>query len=224
MLGVLVPSRGRPVNLKRFLDAHAETATDSSVYVRLDSNDHSFFDYQEMLEEYPMVSAHTGPRVGFGASLNELAMIAADDGMTHLGMFGDDVLPITPGWDVQLVLALQGRLGVTYGDDGLRDKHAPDLPTHYVTQTEVYRRLGYLSPPGIRHLFLDNVAREIGRHLDNFRFVPVELRHLHPWVEGEHLQDRTYAEGGRNTRLRRSDRAAYLQWSRMLVWKAMLDA
>lgn len=165
-----------------------------------------------------------GPRIGFGQSLNELAKVAADDGMTHLGMFGDDVVPITPNWDVQLVLALGGRLGVAYGDDGLRDRHAPDLPTHYVTQTEVYRRLGYLVPPGMKHLFPDNVAREIGRHLNNLQFVDVQLRHLHPWAEGEELHDRTYAEGGRNTRLRRSDRAIYLQWAKDRTWKQQLSA
>lgn len=224
MLGILLPSRGRVANLKRFLDAHRETAKDSFVFVRLDADDPALEEYQTMLDEYGMASRYIGPRVGFGASLNALAEIAANDGMTYLGMFGDDVLPITPHWDVQLILALEGRLGVAYGDDGLRDKHAHDLPTHYVTQTEVYRRLGYLAPPGIKHLFLDNVAREIGRHLDNFQFVQVELKHLHPWAEGEKLHDRTYAEGGRNTRLRRSDRAAYILWTRDRSWKERLSA
>lgn len=224
MLGILLPSRGRVANLRRFLEAHQKTAENSTVYVRIDNDDPALNDYTNLLIEYPQAASVIGPRVGFAASINELAKIAAEDGMTHLGMFGDDVLPITSGWDVLLVLGLGGRLGVAYGDDGLMDKHAHDLPTHYVTQTEVYQRLGYLAPPGIKHLFLDNVAREIGRYLDNFQFVPVKLRHLHPWAEGEELHDRTYAEGGRNTRLRRTDRAIYLQWSRQRDWKQRLSA
>jgi len=111
---------------------------------------------------------------------------------------------------------------VAYGDDGLRNKHRPDLPTHYITQTEVYRRLGYLAPPTIRHLFLDNVARDIGRHLKNFVFVPVNIRHLHPWAEGEHLDDTTYSEGGRNPAIRKADGAAYLKWASNREWRRRL--
>ena len=154
--------------------------------------------------------------------MNELADMADRQGMSHIGMFGDDVLPETVGWDEALIEALGDDLGVAYGDDGLRKKHAPDLPTHYVTQTEVYRRLGYLAPPGIKHLFLDNVARDVGNYLRNFVFVPVSIRHLHPWAEGEHLHDTTYAEGGRNAEIKMHDRKAYLDWSGSRDWKRRL--
>jgi hypothetical protein len=137
-------------------------------------------------------------------------------------MFGDDVVPETEHWDTRLVEGLGEDLGVAYGDDGLRDKHQPDLPTHYITQTEVYRRLGYLSPPTIRHLFLDNVARDVGRYLGNFVFVPVTIKHLHPWAEGEHIDDATYKEGGRNPNIRKADRMAYIRWTQDREWKRRL--
>lgn len=220
-LAVLLPTRGRPQNFERFMRAFEATAQDAHVFVRLDHDDPT--DYDDFLNYYHRhISVVHGKRVGFGASLNELAARAEREGYSHLGMFGDDVVPETPGWDVRLVEALGDRLGVAYGDDGLRDKHAPDLPTHYVTQTEVYRRLGYLSPPGIRHLFLDNVARDIGRQLKNFVYVPVKISHLHPWMVGEHVHDQTYAEGGRNADLRKKDRQAYLTWSYSKDWKRRL--
>jgi hypothetical protein len=208
----------------RFLTACWNTASDWHLYVRLDTDDVRAPEYDSILNVVTgsRVSVFHGDRVGFAASLNELAARAEMHGVSHLGMFGDDVEPISQGWDTALVEALGDDLGVAYGDDGLRDKHSPDLPTHYVTQTEVYRRLGYLAPPTIRHLFLDNVARDIGRYLKNFVYVPVAIPHHHPWAEGEHLHDSTYAEGGRNADLRHADRMAYIRWGQDRSWKKRL--
>ncbi len=224
-LGILLPTRGRPENLDRFIQATGRTAADWHLYVRLDDDDPAFQEYLDVLDECGYdgkVSLVNGERTGFASSLNELAAHADADGMSHVGMFGDDVLPETPEWDLRLVAGLGTDLGVAYGDDGLRKKHAPDLPTHYVTQIEVYQRLGYLAPPTIRHLFLDNVARDVGRWLRNFVYVPVKIQHLHPWQEGEHLHDSTYAEGGRNADIRRADQMAYIQWTKDRDWKKRL--
>lgn len=224
-LGILLPTRGRPQNLERFLTAVEKTATGKvHVLIRLDTDDPMAPKYDEVLGEHKNIpiSVMHGDRVGFGASLNELAEYADTLGISHVGMFGDDVEPRFKGWDEALVEALNDRLGVAYGNDGLRGKHAPDLPTHFVTQTEVYRRLGYLAPPSIYHLFVDNVARDVGRFLKNFVYVPVHIAHLHPWAEGEHLNDATYSEGGRNAEIRRRDLDAYQKWSRKTDWKKRL--
>lgn len=223
-LGILVPSRGRPENLDRLIKACYETAEGNwTMYVRLDNDDPRVGEYDAIFDECGSeVVVFHGDRVGLGASLNELAGWADADRVTHIGMFGDDVLPQTPGWDVRLVESLKGKLGVAYGDDGLRDKHAPDLPTHFVLPTEVYRRLGYLSPPGMRHLFVDNVARDIGRYLRCFVYVPVRIQHLHPWAVGEHIHDQTYAEGGRSSEVREQDSKVYVNWATDPTWKRRL--
>lgn len=225
-LGILLPTRGRPANLHRFIESTVLTAVDWHLYLRLDYDDMKAVGYDGVLDRWShydnQITVVPGERVGFGASLNELAARAERDGVSHLGMFGDDVVPVDHGWDAALVEGLGENLGVAYGDDGLRDKHAPDLPTHYITQTEVYRRLGYLAPPTIRHLFLDNVARDVGRYLKNFVFVPVRIKHMHPWAEGEHLHDTTYSEGGRNPELRHMDRMAYIRWASNRDWKRRL--
>lgn len=222
-LGILLPTRGRPENLARFIEAVKDTAEDWHLYARLDTDDPMLPEYEQQLSHWDRrISVARGPRIRFGPSLNEMAAWAHSDALSHIGMFGDDVVPVTSGWDTALVGALGGDLGVTYGDDGLRDRHTPDLPTHYVTQTEVYRRLGYLSPPGIQHLFLDNVARDVGRYLKNFVYTPVKVQHMHPWAVGEHLHDTTYAEGGRNAEIRKADRKAYVQWAGRFEWKRSL--
>jgi hypothetical protein len=220
-LGILLPTRGRPDNLDRFITAVEATADDWHLYLRLDYDDPCEPTYP-VRRGHPNITVFRGDRTGFGASLNDLAVRADRDGMSHVGMFGDDVVPETSHWDTRLVEGLGEDLGIAYGDDGLRDKHAPDLPTHYITQIEVYRRLGYLAPPSIRHLFLDNVARDVGRYLGNLVFVPVHISHLHPWAEGEQIDDTTYQEGGRNPEIRKADREAYLRWTQNREWKRRL--
>jgi hypothetical protein len=211
VLGILVPSRGRPGNLRRLIDAIAATATgEVRIYTRVDDDDPTRDEYLAL----EGVHITTGPRIYYGPSLNQLAPIADRDGCDHLAMFGDDVVPETHGWDRLLIDALDGRLGVAYGSDGLEHKHARDLPTHYVTQTEISRRLGWFAPPTMRHLFLDNVARDLGKGLGNFVYVPeAKIRHLHPWA-GLAERDQTYREGGSNKRVRQADELAYRRWAR----------
>lgn len=211
MLGILVPSRGRPGNLRRLIDAISTTATgEVRIYTRVDDDDPTRDEYLAL----EGVHITTGPRIYYGPSLNQLAPIADRDRCDHLAMFGDDVVPEIAGWDELLIDALDGRLGVAYGSDGLEHKHARDLPTHYVTQTEISRRLGWFAPPTMRHLFLDNVARDLGKGLGNFVYVPeAKIRHLHPWA-GLAERDQTYREGGSNKRVRQADELAYRRWAR----------
>lgn len=220
MLGILVPSRGRPGNLQRLIDAVAATATGKyRIYTRIDDDDPTRDEYLALKG----VNITTGPRVFYGASLNEIAPIATKDGATHLAMFGDDVVPETVGWDRMLIDALGNRLGIAYGSDGLEHLHGPDLPTHYVTQAEVYTRLGWFALPTIRHLFLDNVARELGKGLGNFQYVPgAKLAHLHRWNKAA-PDDLTYQEANDKTK-RSLDKAAFEQWRHMGGYQEAIDA
>jgi hypothetical protein len=208
MLGVLVPSRGRPGNLRRLIDTIASTATgEYQIYTRIDDDDPARDEYLTV----EGANITTGPRVFFGASLNEIWPIADADGCTHLAMFGDDVVPETVGWDQMLITALGGRLGVAYGSDGLERKHGIGLPTHYITQTEVPRRIGWFYLPTLRHLFGDNVAREIGLGLDNFQYVPgAKLAHLHRWNKMA-PDDLTYQEANDKGKAQ-LDRVAFETW------------
>lgn len=208
MLGILTPSRGRPHNLRRLIEAIAATATgEYRIYTRIDDDD------PKRAEYFALTGIHitAGPRVFFGPSLNEIWPIADADGCTHLAMFGDDVVPETVGWDQMLIDALGDKLGIAYGSDGLEHLHGPDLPTHYISQTEISRRLGWFYLPTLRHLFGDDVAREIGRGLGNFQYVPeAKLAHLHRWNRAA-PDDQTYREAN-DKRKRELDRAAFGAW------------
>lgn len=217
-LSILVPSRGRPHNLKRLCEAlKATCTTDYQVLVRLDANDPQLDEYTSYLRDEEQEATEavtlilTGDRVYFGASMNELAYHAKINGFKYMALLGDDVVPESVGWDARLIELLGDQLGVVYGSDGLEHLHGTDLPTHVVIPTQLYTRLGWVVLPTLRHLFADNVWRELGRGLNNFQYAPeVALRHYHRW-NGMAPNDATYEEANNKVK-RERDRQAYLDW------------
>jgi len=203
-LAILVPTRGRPHNLQRLAKAAKETCTaDYHIFARIDNDDNSVY------PELDNVTYVEGPRIFFTNSLNELAEIAMNEWYTHIAILGDDVVPETYGWDEKMISALS-ELGVVYGSDGLEDLHGPDLPTHVIVPTEMYRKLGWIGLPGSRHLFCDNAWRELGK-LTEFIYLPdVKLTHLHRW-NNTAPNDTTYEEA--NDKVKRDlDRFAFENW------------
>lgn len=203
-LAITVPTRGRPHNLKRLAKAAKETCTvDYKIFARIDDDDTSVY------PEIDGVTYIVGPRIFFSASLNELAEIALDEGFTHMAILGDDVLPETKGWDESLINSIP-ELGVAYGSDGLEHLHGPELPTHVVVPMEMYRRLGWIGLPTTRHLFCDNVWRELGKATAFVYSPQVKLTHLHRWNKSA-PDDKTYQEA--NDKIKRDlDRLAFEAW------------
>lgn len=203
-LAIAVPTRGRPHNLERLANAAKKTCTTNyEILARLDDDDKSKY------PELDGVRYSTGPRIFYANSVNELAKTALEEGFTHLAILGDDVLPETVGWDEKLIQSLPD-LGVVYGSDGLEHLHGEDLPTHVVVPIEMYKRLGWIALPTLRHLFCDNVWRELGK-ATNFIYRPdVKLSHLHRWNKAA-PDDKTYQEAN-DKKKRETDRLAFEAW------------
>lgn len=203
-IAIAVPTRGRPHNLERLAKALKETCTtEYQLFARIDYDDDS--DYPELENTTYLV----GDRIFYANSVNEIAGVALEKGFTHIAILGDDVLPETVGWDKKMIDALPG-LGVVYGSDGLEHLHGPDLPTHVVVPIEMYERLGWIALPTLRHLFCDNVWRELGK-LTSFIYLPdVKLTHLHRWNKAA-PDDVTYQEAN-DKRKREYDKAAFEFW------------
>lgn len=203
-LAVAVPTRGRPHNLKRLAEALKETCQlEYQLFARLDDDDKS--EYPEL----PNTTYMVGKRIFYANSVNEIAKKALDDGFTHIAILGDDVLPETIGWDKIMVDALP-ELGVAYGSDGLEHLHGEDLPTHVVVPIEMYKRLGWLGLPTLRHLFCDNVWRELGKATNFIYLKDVKLSHLHRWNKAA-PDDQTYQEANDKEK-REKDKLAFEIW------------
>ena len=205
-LCIAVPSRGRPHNLKRLVEALENTCTgDYTLIARVDSDDKEVGEYQKLNADIVV-----GDRLFFTKSLDELAQLALERGFTHLAILGDDVLPETIGWDEKMINALNGKLGVVYGSDGLEHLHGQDLPTHVVVPIEMYQKLGWIGLPGSRHLFCDNAWRELGKLTQFIYLKDVKLTHLHRWNK-KAPNDQTYDEA--NDKIKRElDKQAFETW------------
>jgi hypothetical protein len=115
-----------------------------------------------------------------GALNRAVAEYALGDG-TAVAFMGDDHRPRTPGWDTAYLDALnQFGTGLVYGNDLI---HGAALPTQVAMTADIPRALGFMAPPALGHLYVDNFWHELGSTLDRMRYLPgVIVEHMHPLV------------------------------------------
>jgi hypothetical protein len=188
-LVVIVPSRGRPEAARALATAFADTCTaDTQLVLALDADDTT-------LDQYPAgPTQFVGETKSMVEALNGAAAAYADAlfGMTPpfaLGFMGDDHRPRTRGWDTTYLDTLSAvGTGIVYGNDLLQGRN---LPTQCAMTADIVRALGYMAPPALRHMYVDNFWLELGRAADCIRYLPdVIVEHRHPvagkaeWDEG----------------------------------------
>jgi hypothetical protein len=206
---VIVPSRGRPGNVARFVRAVAKTsAAATDVVFAFDDDDPSFPQNVAAAAGGPIgVSVMHGPRKGLAAWTNTVAA-------AHLGAyqafasFGDDHVPQTRGWDKLLLDAIAGMggTGIAYPNDGVRD----DVCEAVVVSADIVAALGWMCLPALQHWWVDNVWADLGRGADCLAYMPeVLVPHKHPAVTGTGQIDGTYRDSGRHIP---ADQKAYETW------------
>ena len=191
-LALLVPSRQRPHNIARLLEAMDRTCrADTTLVVGVDDDDPDLDAYQAFhgldLEVRP------GLRRRLVEWLNVLGGRRATE-YRFLGHIGDDNVPRTVGWDERIIESLerQGDVGFAFGDD-LDPGRAPGSLSLTVFMTsEVVRRLGYMGPPRIQHMYVDPVWYAWGQ-ATSIEFLPdVVLEHMHYTIAGKAPLDESY--------------------------------
>jgi hypothetical protein len=193
-LVVIVPSRGRPQQARALAQVFQQTCTAGTQLVfAVDEDDPTAADYPED-ETWHL------PSKSMTEALNIAANVAAINGQAFaVGFMGDDHCPRTYGWDEQYLAALRELgTGIVYGDDLLQGR---DLATQCAMTSDVIRELGYMAPPSLTHLYVDNFWMTLGAGADCIRYLPdVVIEHRHP-VAGKAAWDANYA--------RVNDRAMY---------------
>jgi hypothetical protein len=221
-LGLFVPTRERPENAVRLARAVTATATPgfTTLIFLLDYDDPLLDDYlRELAAAGPSVRIMITPPGGpqrMGPVLNWAAALRAPD-YGFAGFMGDDHLPVTPGWDAMLCEAVGARPGVAYGNDLFQ---GAALPTAVVMSSVLVTILGYMSPPPLIHLWIDDFWRTLGQatHLEYRDRVIIE--HLHP-AAAKAPMDASYAGSGCNPELMHDDGWRWRQWHRN-VWPGEL--
>ncbi len=205
---VLVPSRGRPEAAKGFAEAFDMTRTaDSVVIFVVDEDDPEVGRYNTNEVRAGGAGLHITPSHTMVDALNYAAQMQAARNDVHtpfaVGFMGDDHRPRTVGWDAQYLAALREMgTGIVYGNDLLQGHR---LPTQCAMTSDIVRALGYMAPPALKHLYVDDTWLTWGKALDRLRYLKdVIVEHRHPlagkaaWDEGyRRVNDGAVAEHDR---------------------------
>jgi hypothetical protein len=127
------------------------------------------------------------------AALNTAARMVIEHGGPDdfIGFMGDDHRPRTIGWDAAYVNALsEPGVAIVYGNDLIQGER---LPTQCAMRADVIDALGFMCPPQLRHLFVDDYWLALGKETDCIQYLPdVTVEHCHP-VAGTAPNDEGYA-------------------------------
>ena len=210
---VVVPSRSRPHNIARLIEAWQATGAfeDASMRVDVDADDPTFRGYVELAETFP-----AGVRLAVGhrwrSLVHKLNRAARQEQHTYfaLGFMGDDHLPRTEGWATRYLdeLAELGT-GIVFGDDGYQHDNTP---TQWAMTADIVRALGgRMVPAPVDHLYCDDAVRDLGKAADCLLYLPdVLIEHMHPSA-GKAERDPQYVRVNSRAQYAR-DRPAYQAW------------
>lgn len=186
----LVPSRGRPANAARLAERWLlTTGYETHLIFFVDDDDPRQDEYAQVLDSFgtEQVTLMFDERRRVGPTLNHWAPKLAAN-YAAVGFMGDDHLPRDVGWDARLVEVLGKRpCTIAYGDDLFQREN---LPTAVVMDSRIISTLGYMVPPGLTHLYLDNFWRDLGRALGTLVYCPqVVIEHMHPQAQKAEWDD-----------------------------------
>jgi hypothetical protein len=184
---ILLPSRGRSHRIDECLESLLENTVASDIIVCLDEDDAASYSRVNGVEY------HVGPkptRIGLNEKLNRMLPLIVDK-YDYIMWAADDTVAKTHGWDARLVAAIQNiPLGISYPNDLLQGKNLPSNGTCF--DSRIPRTLGYLAPPTLFHLYMDNFWRLLGTELGTLVYCEdIILEHNH-FVNKKAPLDTTY--------------------------------
>ena len=199
---VILPTRSRPDNAERCINALKEHSVMSDFVIAIDD------DQSDLYPRLDGVTYEVNPRLRTNGTLNLVANKYADKYET-IFFLGDDHLVQTPSWDEYLTKAIAHKgYGLAYGND-LLQKH--QLATAVMMSTNIIKAVGYMAPPKLVHLYMDNYWMTLGRKLGTlWYFDKVIIEHLHP-IAGKTEWDEQYKEAN-SDEVSNGDREEFLRY------------
>jgi hypothetical protein len=225
-LAVLIPTRGRPGNIRKVIAAWDFTnAWDHAhMIVIRDADDPQFDAYEALFEEtrnpdtdeplFSIVTAdHWMPMVH---KLNWTAgNVALSRKYFALGFAGDDHLPQTIGWAARYLNVLHELgSGMVFGDDGYQGSN---LSTEWAVTADTVRVLGRMVPAPVEHMYCDNSMMDLFGGAGALVHLPeVRIEHVHPMARDGRGQpkaatDDQYKRVNSREQFKR-DKTAYDRW------------
>lgn len=199
---LILPTKGRPLNLKRFISHYYETKATLPIWVIFDADDADNYENIGLPEGWKRICAPAGTKLG-----DIYNMIFRDfPNEEYYGFISDDCIPETEEWDIKLKDACLPDKIVWSADGNVDDK----IPTFPFFGGELIRKLGFWSPGDMKHWYTDNAWNDIALALDKRVYIPeIMIRHLHPAL-GNAKDDSTYANQPNHS----VDKVSYESWKR----------
>jgi len=192
-LAMIIPTRGRPENIRKVISAWGFTnAWDvADLFLAVDADDPEIQEYQDLFEEHrnpdtdeplfhltfsdtwvPMVSKLDRTANGLALSGKYFA----------LGFAGDDHLPRTINWAQTYLAKLRElKTGLVHGDDGYQGSN---ICTEWAVTSDVVRALGRMIPAPVEHMYSDVSIHDLMKAADALVYLPqVRIEHMHPIVK-----------------------------------------
>lgn len=179
-LVVVIPSRGRPEAVAELARVCAKTCTANTVLlVAVDQDDSELARYQAPADTTVFFTWSPAGAGHVGAINWAAARALADFQPFAIAKLDDDHRPRTTGWDTAMLVALRElRTGIVYANDLFQGEN---MATAVALTADIIDALGYMGPPSLHHLYVDNFWRDLGREAGCLRYLPgVVIEHLHP--------------------------------------------
>jgi hypothetical protein len=220
---VIVPSRGRPGTVHEMAKVFENTCTAKTFLLfAVDKGDPDRDRYLLAAAEWPgLADVRITPSRNMVEALNDAARQVAAEGYYAIAFMGDDHRPRTKGWDSRYLAELRRMgTGLVYGNDLVQGEQ---LPTQVAMTADIVRVLGWMAPPVLRHMYVDNFWRDLGVHAGCIRYLDdVVVEHLHP-VAGTAEIDEGYKRVNADE-VYSADQAAYLAFGRDGRFRAAVEA
>lgn len=189
-MAIIVPSRGRPDNIKALIESMRKTITADELWVVCDSDDPELQGYQDLGIENLLIFDRT--QKGMARPLNlAVRYILKNHTIEHFAFLGDDHRPRTIYWDQDFRNVLEQGIGIVYGNDLFQGEN---LPTAVGMHGTIVRELNGMVPEGLLHLYLDNFWKQIGQDVGSLTYLPETIiEHMHP-LAGKAEVDQGYID------------------------------
>ena len=181
---LIVPTKGRPQKHLEFYESFKSNSTITDLIFVLSAGD---IEYPKI----PGVQYEVVDKPTMSGKLNSIAIKYAND-YDYLSFMGDDVRIRTNGWDIKMVEQISSiKNCIAYGNDLFQGEN---LPTAVLLDSNIVKTLGFMSPPAIKHLYIDNFWKMLGEKLSTLKYFPeIILEHLH-FAINKAEKDDTYKE------------------------------
>ncbi len=181
---ILLPSKNRPDNVGRYIEACKATQTTEKHVIILEYGDSSR--YLDFPENWILRFYHGGK--GAASHFNKVFKEFPNE--EYYAFVADDVIPRTPNWDKELKQTCLEYM-YSWPEDGEKGEK---FASHAFISSELVRACGKLNPLDLDHFGFDNFWFHLAKDLGVGKFRgDILLEHMHPRM-GKGLIDSTYKE------------------------------